>query len=77
MTCGGAFNSEFNTETMARYRDRFRTVPALLFWSGTPAQLDELMEEALARGRRITVRGIFAAQGKTPPLAAILGDSRG
>ena len=71
------WGSEYDTETMGRYRDHFGDVPALLYWSGTPAQLDEMMEAALARGRRVRVREIFAAQGKTPPLAAILGDSRG
>jgi hypothetical protein len=71
------WGSEYDTETMGRYRDRFADVPALLYWSGTPAQLDEMMEAALARGRRVTLRDIFKAQGKTPPLAAILGESRG
>ena len=73
-----ARGSEFWTETMERYRERFRDVPTLLYWSGTPAQLDEMMEAALARGGRVTVRQIFEAQGKgTPPLAAIIGESRG
>jgi len=73
-----ARGSEFWTETMQRYRDRFGDVPALLYWSGTPEQLDEMMAAALACGRRVTVRQIFEAQGKgTPPLAAIIGESRG
>ena len=62
---------------MQRYHDRFGDVPALFYWSGTPEELDALMEAALARGRRVTVREIFKAQGKTAPLAAILGESRG
>jgi hypothetical protein len=30
------------------------------------------MEAAIARGRQVTVREIFKAPGRTPPLAALL-----
>jgi hypothetical protein len=40
------------------------------FADGVTVQIDS--ERAFTRGRRLTVREIFKAQGKTPPLAALI-----
>jgi hypothetical protein len=54
-----------------RYAAQFSgdaTLP-LMFWSGTPAELEALLEQAMARGRPVTIEDMLEFQGIEPPPA--------
>jgi len=53
-----------------RYFEKFGTLPPLMYWSGggpKHADLDELMDTAIKRGKALTAQDLLKAQGMTGP----------
>jgi hypothetical protein len=52
-----------------RYGRRFPDSDLLpmMFWRGTRAELEALLEEAMLRGRPVTIEVMLEAQGIKPP----------
>lgn len=50
-----------------RYIRQFGEYPPIKAWHGSPAALDKLMEEAIARDRALTAEELWAAQEVNRP----------
>ena len=60
-------NEEEAASVHWRYAARFQREPPTMSWPGSEAELERLMEKALARGSPLTMEDLWQKQGRTPP----------
>ena len=64
----GMSMTDFDRDQLdSAYHKRFKTFPPIIYWHGTYEGLQELMLQAMKRGRALTAKDLAEAQGHELP----------